>query len=241
MPRSFEDDAVLLRAVDYRDTDRILTLYLRQGGRISAIARGARASKRRFGGSLQPFAQLRVEYSPGRDMATLRGSTITKMNESLLHKLSCIQSAGEGTGLVRDLCVDAEPEVQLFDAVVRFYEELGHGPDEEALTLAFMTRALCVSGLAPGLDRCIVSGVERPPGQAAYFDAIRGGIVRRELLGGARTALALSGSAIERIRESMAESWVPEGSWSAGEHQQIRRALTSFREAHVKAPRNSST
>ncbi|MFT5353686.1 MAG: DNA repair protein RecO (recombination protein O) [Polyangiales bacterium] len=238
MVRSFEDDAVLLRAIDYRDTDRILTLYLRDGGRISAIARGARASKRRFGGSLQPFAKLRVEYSPGRELATLRGSTIASMNESLLHKLSCIQSAGEGTALVRDLCVDAEPEVRLFDAVVRFYEELGHGPDEEALTLAFMTRALCVSGLSPALDQCMVSGVRRPAGQGAYFDAVRGGIVRRELLGGAHSALALSGSALERMRESTQESWVPDAPWSAGEHQQIRRALTSFREAHVRAPRN---
>ena len=34
--------AVVLRAVDYRDSDRIITLFTEQLGKVSAIARAAR-------------------------------------------------------------------------------------------------------------------------------------------------------------------------------------------------------
>ena len=41
-------DALLLRAVDYRDADRVCTFFTHELGMVSAIARGAKSSKRRF-------------------------------------------------------------------------------------------------------------------------------------------------------------------------------------------------
>lgn len=47
-------DALLLRASDYRDADRIVTLFTRELGKVSAIARAAKSSRRRFAGALEP-------------------------------------------------------------------------------------------------------------------------------------------------------------------------------------------
>lgn len=61
-----EDTAILLRRVDYGDVDVIVDLMLQHHGRISAFARGARKSQRRFSGGLGPFTLLRVKWKPSR-------------------------------------------------------------------------------------------------------------------------------------------------------------------------------
>src|SRR5438046_4404258 len=45
-------DAILLRSVAYGEADRVVTLLGRTTGRVSALARGARKSVKRFGGGL---------------------------------------------------------------------------------------------------------------------------------------------------------------------------------------------
>ncbi len=47
--------AVVLRTVDYGEADRVVTLLCREGGKRSALARGARRSSKRFGAGLSLF------------------------------------------------------------------------------------------------------------------------------------------------------------------------------------------
>ena len=49
---SLSTPAIVLRAVNYGEADRIVTLFGRETGRLSALARGARKSQRRFAGGL---------------------------------------------------------------------------------------------------------------------------------------------------------------------------------------------
>ena len=45
----------MLRVVDYGDADRIVTLLTAAHGKISALAKGARSSRRRYGAALSSF------------------------------------------------------------------------------------------------------------------------------------------------------------------------------------------
>ena len=49
---SLTTDAIVLGAVNYGEADRIVTLLGRGTGRLSALARSARKSQRRFAGGL---------------------------------------------------------------------------------------------------------------------------------------------------------------------------------------------
>src|SRR3954469_7690398 len=52
MATAITTDAILLRSVAYGEADRVVTLLGRTTGRVSALARGARKSTKRFGGGL---------------------------------------------------------------------------------------------------------------------------------------------------------------------------------------------
>ena len=58
--------AIVLRKTAWRDHDLIVDLLTQESGRISAVARSARRSRRRFGGALEIGTGLTVQLSRGR-------------------------------------------------------------------------------------------------------------------------------------------------------------------------------
>jgi DNA repair protein RecO (recombination protein O) len=71
-------EALVLRSVDFGESDRIVHLLVPAGGRLTAIAKGARRSVRRFPGTLDLFNHLRVqvERRRGAGLARLEQATL---------------------------------------------------------------------------------------------------------------------------------------------------------------------
>ena len=66
MPGSLKTEAIVLRGIRYGEADRILHLYTPDRGRVSAIAKGVRRAKSRFGGRLEPFFRLNLVLYEGK-------------------------------------------------------------------------------------------------------------------------------------------------------------------------------
>ncbi|HEY5376881.1 MAG TPA: recombination protein O N-terminal domain-containing protein, partial [Polyangiaceae bacterium] len=66
--------ALLLRRVEYGESDLVVTLLTDSIGRVSALARGARKSVKRFGGVIEPMHTLRISYDDraGAELVVLR-------------------------------------------------------------------------------------------------------------------------------------------------------------------------
>jgi DNA repair protein RecO (recombination protein O) len=63
---TLKTEAIVLRSIRYGEADRILHLYTPRHGRLSAIAKGARRSRSRFGARLEPFFHVRAVRVPRR-------------------------------------------------------------------------------------------------------------------------------------------------------------------------------
>ena len=62
---------LILRIAPHGESDKLVTWYSAQTGRITAIAKGAQKSKRRFSNKLEPFSQLCFYYRPPRSTSGL--------------------------------------------------------------------------------------------------------------------------------------------------------------------------
>src|SRR5260370_2567105 len=62
MPIEESTPAIVLRARDYADSDRIVTLLTLHAGKLSGIAKGAKASRYRFERKLEPFSHVVLHY-----------------------------------------------------------------------------------------------------------------------------------------------------------------------------------
>src|SRR5512142_1565262 len=101
---------VVLRTVDYGESDRVVTLLSRERGKISAFARGARASRRRFGGALEPFTLLSAEVRVrgGSDLLGLDSTAVLRGYGAIRADLARIACAAYAAELARELVRDHE-------------------------------------------------------------------------------------------------------------------------------------
>src|ERR687886_2483981 len=75
MPGALKTEAIVLRGIRYGEADRVLHLYTPERGRVSAIAKGVRKTRSRFGGRLEPFFRVQLILHEGRsDLMTVTGA-----------------------------------------------------------------------------------------------------------------------------------------------------------------------
>ncbi|BDG06216.1 DNA repair protein RecO [Anaeromyxobacter oryzae] len=171
--------AVVLRAVDYGESDRVVTLLSRERGKVSAFARGARASRRRFGGALEPFTLLAAELRtrPGSDLLTLESVTVRRGFGAIRGDLARIACAGYAAELARELVRDHEPHEDLFELVVEYLGALDVAAAVPAALRAFELASLRIAGLMPRLDGCARCGADVDGARPVRFDPGHGGVL----------------------------------------------------------------
>lgn len=160
MPRSVETRAFVLRTVDYGDSHVIVTLLGRDLGKFSAMARSAKKSKKRFGGSLLPLRGLTatVTFRPNRDMANLDQATVAHDYPGLENTFEKITIASYATELVRNALRDGDEANETFELLHGFYGSLAGADDDvdvlRAVLYHFELSLMRVSGSAPSLRAC---------------------------------------------------------------------------------------
>jgi DNA repair protein RecO (recombination protein O) len=198
--------ALLLRRVEYGESDLVVTLLTDSIGRVSALARGARKSVKRFGGVIEPMHTLCVSYDEraGAELVTLREAKLERARPFLVTSLERMQAAGQALNWVRKAAPPRTPEPQVWAAMAALLDHLNDAKDSvspRARLAATGIRLLSAFGWGIDFERCVSCGKPPAEGQAASVDAARGGLVCRAC-GGARRRLsgrerrALSGAAL---------------------------------------------
>ncbi|MCX6155932.1 MAG: DNA repair protein RecO [Candidatus Kapabacteria bacterium] len=73
-----ETEAIILNSRKYSDTSKIISVFSREFGRFSLIAKGARQSKSRFGASLEPLSKSTIWFNkkPQSDLQFLTNAEL---------------------------------------------------------------------------------------------------------------------------------------------------------------------
>jgi DNA repair protein RecO (recombination protein O) len=172
----FSEQAVVLSTVDYGEADRLVTLFTRGRGKLTAFAAGARKSRRRFAGALEPMTSLRVQLVERRGTTCrLDAAEIDRSFALIRGDLSRIARALHAVELCRELVRDHEPHPGLYERLLEYLDQLDGGRAGPTSLLAFELDALAQGGLQPRFDCCAICG--GPPGARPKFDPDHGGAV----------------------------------------------------------------
>ncbi|MGE0326818.1 MAG: DNA repair protein RecO [Polyangiaceae bacterium] len=185
--------ALLLHSRVLGEADLILQFFTRDYGRISVIARSARKSRKRFGGALEPFHQLSLEFDdrgPDVELSVLREASVQLPRVGIVKHLENLELAGRALGWVRHSLPQRTPEPDVWRACAGMLDALDQlSPDAAPGVLAEFGFALCEClGWAPELDACVVCRRACPDAQSAGISPSRGGVVCRQC-GGAQRVL----------------------------------------------------
>jgi DNA repair protein RecO (recombination protein O) len=177
VPGSLKSDAVVLRSIRYGEADRILHLYTPDRGRLSAIAKGVRRSKSRFGGRLEPYFRLRLVLYEGRsELLTVTSAETLDGHPRLREHAAALDGAARACDAVGRLFGDGEPHRGVYNLLANQLALLD--ADRERATranaLAFRLKLLLAAGFAPQLAACAGCG---DPDHLVGFSGAAGGVV----------------------------------------------------------------
>jgi DNA repair protein RecO (recombination protein O) len=202
MPGPLKTEAVVLRSMRYGEADRILHAYTPHRGRVSAIAKGVRRARSRFGGRLEPFFRLRLELHEGRgELLTVTGAQTLDGFPRLREDAGALDAAARACDAVGRLFETSEPHPGVFNLLCRKLALLdgqaagaGAAAREErtlarpagerpagleaaaarAGALQFRLKLLHAAGLFPQLGACARCG---DPEHLVGFSGAAGGVV----------------------------------------------------------------
>ncbi len=151
-------DAILLGAADYREADRIVTLFTLEKGKLKGVARGAKRSMRRFGGALEPFARLTVQLALTGSLARVDGADAATIHPGIRADLLKIGYAGYACEAVDLLLPEGLPNPRLFRLLAAYLARLDAAPPAPSDRRFFEMNLLNVIGYRPALDECATCG-----------------------------------------------------------------------------------
>src|SRR4051812_18890228 len=195
-------EAVVLHAFDYLESSRIIKLLTRDFGLRSALARGARSSRKRFGAALDLFAQGSVELDvkPGRDLDTLSSFDVLRTRSGIGADLARFAGASAlAEMLLRFAQHDGDPE--LFDIASAAFDRIAAASGDAArtATISAAWRVLAALGFAPSLDACNECGREFADDETVLFSQSAGGALCDRCASLARVGRKLPASARLRL------------------------------------------
>ncbi len=171
-----------MRRIEHGDYDLILTFFTPFHGKLSAIAKAAKKSKRRFSGVLELFSVLEIVYGRGRGLPVLQEATLKKGFPGLRGDLLRTAYASYWAQLIAEWAEEGQPIEFLYPLFLHCLERLDEGRrSPESISMLFQIRFLTLAGLAPNLARCSRCGaaVQELDSPRFFFD-MTGGDIRCE-------------------------------------------------------------
>ena len=195
-------EAVVLHAIPYLESSRILRLATRAHGVVSVLGKGARKSQRRFGTALDLFAEGDAQFytKPGRELHTLGAFEVVRARVGIGADLDRFGAAAMVSELVLRFGRD-EADPGWYDALVAALDGVAAAPAGHAREagLAGAWGLVGALGFAPALDHCAHCGADLAPDAQVRFSQPAGGALcdpcgriagaTRALPAGARTAV----------------------------------------------------
>lgn len=157
-PRRYVTEAIVLSRFDYGEADRILTLITPGGGKIKAIAKGIRRQKSRIGGSLEPFAELRLALAQGRTFEVITQVEVIHAWLNLRDDLVSFGTASYIAELADGTLEERHAAESVYLLLKRAYEILDAGMAPGRVARWFEMHLADELGVRPEVDRCVECG-----------------------------------------------------------------------------------
>ncbi|TPV93947.1 MAG: DNA repair protein RecO [Myxococcales bacterium FL481] len=187
--RQQRSPAVVLRVRPVRESDLMLVLLTRERGRIDAVARGARRSRRRFPGGLAVGQRGVATLASGRgDVWRLDEFECEGDHGAIGRDLERFAYVAYVCEVAEALISGTEPDDRAFALIDDAIRELVDDRPHPAVLRSVELRLLDTLGLAPALTTCAVCRTALPLSAVSEvaFDHRRGGALCRLHAAGAR-------------------------------------------------------
>ncbi len=176
---SKETDAIVLECFDHGESDKIVTFFSENQGRITGIAKGANRSKKRFLNKLELFSHIALRYSEKQR------SSLVFIAEAELHS-SHIQLRSNyeryiAATFIREILLIATTEREVDGEIYRLLlwslQAIDEGKEPLGATIIFLLRLFQRLGYQPALLDCRSCAAPFTSKRSYRFHHMAGGLI----------------------------------------------------------------
>ena len=197
----YRTEAIVLRTRNLGEADKILTLFTKERGKVSAVARGSRRPRNHLMGVAQPFTHSTFLIFRGKNLDSISQGTIINAWLYLREDLLKMAYASYIVELVDRLTEEYDPSERIYSLLVAVFERLCNDGLETRLVRFFELRFLRLIGLDPQLEHCVgCDTVMTDTGHQLRFSPREGGVLCPDCQRRRTDALSLSLGAYQVMR-----------------------------------------
>lgn len=148
----FTTEAIILHSIDFLESDKIICALTRDRGIINAIAKGAKRSKIRFPGTLEPFCEVTMDVFLKREgeLHRLESAQLTDAHLGIRENLDLLAHSTVLLELIKEHLGQLDPSPATFEHLQNALEAME--PDRQWFSVWSVSLLNILSSLGYGID-----------------------------------------------------------------------------------------
>ncbi|RBW70514.1 DNA repair protein RecO [Bacillus taeanensis] len=151
-------EGIVIRSIDYGESNKILTLYTRESGKIGVMARGAKKANSRLSSVSQLFTYGQYLFQKSSGLGSLSQGEMISSFRGIREDIFRTAYAAYVVELLDKLTEEKTPNPYLFELVYQVLYFMHEEIDPEILTFIFEVKMLSAAGIAPEFNKCANCG-----------------------------------------------------------------------------------
>jgi len=204
---TYRAEGIVIKRIDYSESDRILTLFTKNRGKISALAKGVKKPTSRKGGHIDLLNHSIFSIAEGRSLGIITEVETVDPFASIKNDLGKSSLGYYMAEFINEFAQERQVNYSLFRLFLMALGFLNEVEGEHGLLLvrSFELKALQVLGFAPEMRVCSICGEPLSWRSTNTFSPEAGGAVCARC--SSKGGLALEPGSLRFLREISSYSW----------------------------------
>lgn len=178
----YKTEGIVLKSMEYEEADKIVTIYTKNYGKITAIAKGVRKTKSKFGSSLEILTHSIFLIYKGRNIDIVSQTEILESFFSTSKEVIKFAFAANCVEIINKLTEEREININLFNLLKEVLHYLREANDPKLLALSFKWQTMSILGYRPSLIHCCRCNKSVEEQKEMYFNTREGGLICKKCI-----------------------------------------------------------
>lgn len=159
--RHLKEYGIILRATNSGEKSKLLYIFLQNSGVVKAYAHGAKNSKRRFGGNLEPFNLQFFNISSQKEFYSILDAKIVKLFLNIRKNLQSIEMLQNISKILISLPImDSKRIFKLFYFLLSSLDKKFEEDEKQKIYYFFLIYLFFTEGFFPQNSRCFMCDID---------------------------------------------------------------------------------
>jgi len=233
----YKTQGIILKRKNFREDDRIFTVFTKDFGKLDLMARGTRKIKSKLAGSLEPFFLVNLMFAKGRNFDQITASEIIQSFINIRQSSYSLKVAGYLAEMVNQFTKLGHRDEKIFYFLKKNLEYLNKKTFKPShyFIQALSSQFISLLGFRPELYIC-TNCHKKITLEKNYFSYKKGGITCPQCQDNMKEAVPIGNSAIKLMRLFLEKDLdqVSKIKYNKNLHQETKNIINDFLRYHLE-------